>query len=209
MHAIERALLDHPLVPDGVHVADELHLDAPAVVRPQRQILVADVPFLLERPERHLIRLDVVEQADLPQLLPDQLVAGVAEQGGQERVRVEHPSGHRVDQQDAVLGRLEQAAVADLGEGQGFGGPPPVGRVLDRQQDQPGPAAGRVEPAGVEDHRAAADPLERVIHLEVAEAAVPRQNLLEQLPQPGDGPLAVPEVEEGPALGVRRAHPAR
>ena len=131
----------------------------------------------------------------------------VPEQVGQERVGVEDPPGRRIDEQDAVLGRLEQPAVAGLGERQGLGRPPPVGHVLDGQQDQPGPAAGRGEPAGVEHHRPAADALELVVHLEVVEVAVPREDLFEQLPQPGDVPLAVPQLEEGPALGLSPGSP--
>ena len=55
----------------------------------------------------------------------------------------------------------------------------------------------------------AAEALELVVHLEVVEVAVPREDLFEQLPQPGDVPLAVPEVEQEPALGLGRGHPER
>ena len=73
--------LDDPGVADVVHVADELDLDAPAVVGPQRQVLVPDVPLLLERPERRLAGLDVAEQADLPQLLARPVRRGCSRAG--------------------------------------------------------------------------------------------------------------------------------
>ncbi|OWK34376.1 hypothetical protein FRUB_10347 [Fimbriiglobus ruber] len=178
-------------------------------MRPERQVVVPDVLLLLERPERPLVGLNVTEQADLPEFLPDQIMPGGSEEVGEKRVRVEDAAGVRGDEQDAVLGRLEEAAVTGLGECQGLGRPPPLGRVLDRQQNEGGSPAGRGEAPGVQDHRPEAETLEFVLHCEVVEMAVAREDFFEQLPQPRDVPLVVPEFKEELALGLRRSYAKR
>ena len=66
--------------PDVVCVADELDIDLAAILGPEREVVVLDVTILLKCVERFFIRLDVLEQADLPEFPPDQFVTCVSDQ---------------------------------------------------------------------------------------------------------------------------------
>ncbi len=80
----------------------------------QGEVFVPDVALLLEGAERRLVGLDVAEQADLPQFLPHRFLPTVTQELRQERVGFANLPRHRIDDQDAVLGRLEQSAVLGL-----------------------------------------------------------------------------------------------
>ena len=192
--------LDDAMIADIVDVADELHVDAPPVVRLERQILVADVALLLQLPEGHLARLDVAKQADFPEFLPHQFAARVAKQSEQIRVGVEDLPGIGVQDQDAVLRRLEEPAVARFGNVQRIDGLSVFGDVFDGEEDEFGAVPPLAEAAGVEQHRPPADAFKLVVYFKIVEVAVSRKDLLQQHPQARDVPLAVAQVVEEPAL---------
>ena len=81
-------------------------------------------------------------------------------------------------------------------------GAPPLGHVLHRQDQQLAVVA-RLELAGVEQHHPAADGREGVLELEVVEDGALGDDVLEQGPQVGDVPLAVAQLVDEAALGLR------
>ena len=103
----------------SIDVADELDFDLVPACAFQRQILVADVALLLQFPVNGAALFDVSEQANLPKFLAQELIVRVAQQVRHERVGVDHFSGVGVEDQDAVLGHLEQPPIPDFGVLQG------------------------------------------------------------------------------------------
>ena len=112
--------LDDILSVHHVDIADELDVELAAVRPFQRQVLVADVFIPLQFQEFHLTVEDVREKAQVPDPLPQELVVREAEHLDQERIDVQDRSRIRVEDQDAVLSRFEEAPVADLGGVQGL-----------------------------------------------------------------------------------------
>ena len=78
-------------------------------------MLVTDVACLLQRSHRGLIGHPVAEQSDLPQLLAQKLLVRVTEQFAHEGVGVRDSPAGGIEDQDAVLGGLEQSSIARLG----------------------------------------------------------------------------------------------
>ena len=107
--------LDHLLPGHEVHVADKLHVDPPPVAGFQRKVLVADVLVPRQLGELRLVCDDVPEETEVPDRLPQELLPRETEEVHQEGVHVIDPPGHRVEDQDAVLGGLEEPPVAQLG----------------------------------------------------------------------------------------------
>jgi hypothetical protein len=101
--------------------------------------------------------------------------------------------------------RLGHLAVGDVLLAQPRFAPPPLGHVLDGQEYQFGPR--QAEPTGVEQHDLRPDIREDVLDLKVVDGQVLGEDLLEQGAQAGDVPLAVAEVVQAPARGVRRRDP--
>jgi hypothetical protein len=85
--------------------------------------------------------------------------------------------------------------------------PAPLGDVLDREQERGGVVVGVEQPAGVEEHGAPAEAGEVVLDLVALDRHAPRDDLLEQVAQVGDVPLAVAELVEVAAEGVVAADP--
>ena len=79
---------------------------------------------------------------------------------------------------------------------------PTRGDVLDDEQDQGGLPCSTGNAAGIEEHALGAEVRKRVRDLEVVEGAVVGQNRVQQVPQGGDIPLAVPQVVEPVRLGL-------
>ena len=67
--------LDHCGVVNPIHIADEFHVDAPAVFGLQRQILVTNVSFGLQLSKGSLAGFHIFNGADFPELLSQELVA--------------------------------------------------------------------------------------------------------------------------------------
>ena len=88
--------LDDGVLPLGVDVADELHVDLRAGLGLERQVFVADVALLLQLLHRGLAGLRVLEQADLPQLLAQQFGVFVAQQLVEERIGVRDAGALRI-----------------------------------------------------------------------------------------------------------------
>src|SRR5450756_546695 len=97
-----------------IEVADELHVDAPPVRGLQRQVFITDVLLLLQFQEVGLVRHDALEEPQVPDVLPKELVAGEPQHLGQECIHVHDHAGVSIQDQNAVLGSLEQTAIASL-----------------------------------------------------------------------------------------------
>ncbi len=189
----------------AVGVADELHLHVGAAARLERQVLVADVAGLPQLPEGRLAGSDVIEQADLPEFLAQQLVVAVPEQRLDEGIGVDDPAARRVEDQDAVLGRLEEPPVAHFAGAQRGRGGEALGHVLDDQQDLARAACRARQAAAGEVHGPASGTRQLLLDLEALEAlesVSARQDPRELLPQPRDVPLAVRELGEVTALRI-------
>ena len=65
--------LDHSPAIDQVNVADELHMFTLTRFGFQRDILVTDVLIVLQLPHGFLAGRDILDRADLPERLADQL----------------------------------------------------------------------------------------------------------------------------------------
>ena len=81
------------------------------------------------------------------------------------------------------------------------------GDIDDGQQDHLGLLALAVDAPGVEQHGPAPDVLEIMLDLVVLEAAVVRQDVLQEPAQLRDIPLPVAELVDEPALGFLRRDP--
>ena len=99
--------LDHFLRADEVDITNKLDRHDFAALRAQRMVLVADVFLLLELGEGRFIRVDIVEQTDLPKLKTDDALERIVEQIEQERIRVDDFAGVCVENQDPILRGLE------------------------------------------------------------------------------------------------------
>jgi hypothetical protein len=97
-----------------VDVANELYVDSPPIPVFQQQILVADGAVTLQPLHRFLVLLLVVEYAQLPQLLAQEVLARLAQQIEHASIYFDDPGGLGVKDQDAVVRRLEQPAIANL-----------------------------------------------------------------------------------------------
>ena len=73
---------------------------------------------------------------------------------------------------------------------------PVRGDVFDGEQHQGGAPCSVDDLASIEEHALGADVRKRVRDLEVVEGGVVRQNLLKQVPQGGNVPLAIAQVVE-------------
>ena len=133
----------------------------------------------------------------------------VAQQLRHERVGVDDFAGVGVEDEDAVLGGLEEPPIAHFGSLHGDFRLLAFGDVLNGEQDQFRLAVHRLEAAGVEQHDLLADRREVVFHVEVVDGMAVRQDFLQQRPQARNVPLAVAQVVDEAAfrfllLGVER-----
>ena len=106
--------LDDLFIADQIHVADEFHLDQTSALCLERQVFVANKLILLQRQEGIPAGLDILERADLPELLFHKFLARVAQHIDQIGVDVADRARFGVQYQNAVLGRFEESAVAKL-----------------------------------------------------------------------------------------------
>src|ERR1700730_9256406 len=106
--------LDHFGGTDKVDITDKLDLDLLAGPRAERQIFVPDVLFCLQFFESGLVRCDVFEQADLPELEADYAFKRIVEQIEQKWIHIDDLAAVGVEDQYAVLRGFEEPAVAQL-----------------------------------------------------------------------------------------------
>ena len=84
---------------------------------------------------------DVLEEAKIPDRLAQKLRMGKPEQSEEEGIRIHHHSRIRVENQNPVLGRLEEPPVTQFRGGQGFGagkvfqGKREIARSLHQERD--------------------------------------------------------------------------
>ncbi len=97
-----------------IHVADKLHGDLAAIPRFQRQVFIADIPFLLQLLEHGLVGHDVLERTKFPDGFADQFAAGKAQQLDQERVHIADAPRVGFQNQDAVLRRFKQPPITQF-----------------------------------------------------------------------------------------------
>ncbi|OGQ78621.1 MAG: hypothetical protein A2289_09985 [Deltaproteobacteria bacterium RIFOXYA12_FULL_58_15] len=109
---VSNVALDHPGRVHRVEVADKLDLHAPAVFGLKRQVIVADVPALMES---RLRGSNVAEGPDLPEHLPQEVLPGKAQQVEDEGIDVHNLAAVGVEDQDPIFGALEEPPVAYLG----------------------------------------------------------------------------------------------
>ena len=115
----------------------------------------------------------------------------VTQQCRHERVGVDHLARVGIENQDSVLGHLEQPSVPDFGVLHGGFRPPAIGDVLDGQKDQVRVLALGWKPAGVQEHVSSPEAREGVINLEVFNGMAVGEDFGQQRPQPRDIPLTV------------------
>ena len=107
--------LDDVLAVFGIHVADELYGDPLAFPGLQGQVLIADIFLVLQLLKGLLGGRHVLEGTDLPQFIADHLVVGVSQQVLEVGVGLHDLPAVRVQEQNAILRRLKEPAVANLG----------------------------------------------------------------------------------------------
>ncbi len=106
--------LDHVAVAGLIHVADKLHGDVAAIPRFQRQVFIADIPFLLQSLQHDLVRLDVLERTQFADGFADHFVAGKAQQLEKEGIHIIDAAGRNIQDQDAILRRFKQPAITQF-----------------------------------------------------------------------------------------------
>src|ERR1043166_2148621 len=99
--------LDHLVRPDKVNITDKLDLDLLAGLRAKRQIFVPNVLVRLKRFESGLIRCNVFEQTNLPELEADYAFERIIEQIEQKWIHIDDLAAVRVENQDAILRSFE------------------------------------------------------------------------------------------------------
>src|SRR6202011_2282341 len=92
---------------DKVDITNELDLNFPAGLRAERKIFVTDVLLGLQFLERCLVRCDVFEQTDLPELEADYAFERIVEQIEQKWIHIDDLAAVGVEDQDAVLRGFE------------------------------------------------------------------------------------------------------
>ncbi len=146
--------------------------------------------------------LTVLRRKDERKVPPERLRLGVA----QDVLGRDVPTGDPalgIEREDrVVLNVLHQGGETGLDLVTFPLGPPPLGHVLEGQQD-PVVALLR-EPAGVEQHHLVPDVREIVRQLEIVDHRIVWEDLLEQGAQARNVPLPVAQVVEKPAFGVLR-----
>ena len=107
--------LDGSLTFDQIDVADEAGVDLSPIDRLQRQVLIGDVVPGLELAVSLLRGHHVPERPEVPHLPADEVGPLVAEQVRQIRIDVDHLAAVGIEDQYAILGRLEEPPIAELG----------------------------------------------------------------------------------------------
>ena len=118
-----------------IHVGDHLDGVLAAVAVEQRLILIPDRAAFLESFHGGLALGLVVEHADLPKLLADEMLARVVEQPEHERVDIGDSAALLVENEDAVVSGFEKAAIADFRDFEQLLGCPAVGDVMEDHHD--------------------------------------------------------------------------
>src|SRR5664280_1766488 len=106
--------LNHLALAHRIEIADELYINVPPVRGLQRHIFIANVLLLSQFQEVGFVCHDALEEPQVPDMLPQELLAGEPQHLGQERIHVHDHAGVCIQDQNAVLGSLEQTAVASL-----------------------------------------------------------------------------------------------
>ena len=97
-----------------INVTDEFNLDQLPTFCPERQVFVADVSMLMQEIKCDLAGIDILECADLPEFLFHELGVRIPQQIDQIGIDVIDGAGPCVQDEYAVLGGREQAAVANF-----------------------------------------------------------------------------------------------
>ena len=130
-----------------IDITDEFHVDPPSVGGFKRQVFIADVFLPLQFRKVGLVGSDILENAQFPDSLAQELFARVSQQLDQKRIHVVDRPGLGIKDQDAVLGRFKQAAIANLRSNQCLFRPLAVGDVA-RNMDAADEISGRIPQRG-------------------------------------------------------------
>src|SRR5580765_1619280 len=163
-----------------VNVADELDLYSLPALGCERQVIVADIAFLLQLFERHSAGCNILEEANLPQFLAHQLVLPVPQRLLDKRIGVLNSSGDGIHDEDSILGGFKEPPIASLGNRDGGGHLPAFGNVLNREQDQIRIMSAPLDRAGVEPHDSSPDSREIMLNLIVVNGVVVPYDRFEQ-----------------------------
>src|SRR4030095_7733226 len=127
--------LRHQTAVFAVHVAHELDGNRFTRGAVQRQMIVLNVTFTAQLSECGLVFPDVLEEADLPEFLADEVTALEPDQLGDIGIGVGDLAIVGIEDEDAVLGGLEQFSVADFGSAHLPLGDSALGHIFDSQKE--------------------------------------------------------------------------
>src|SRR5207249_1995542 len=97
-----------------IEITDELDFMTLAGFVLERQVFVSDKMLLLDLPKGRSAGFFILEQPDFPKFLADQLLAGIAQEFGHERIGVGDFARRRIENQNSVARRLKKTAVTNL-----------------------------------------------------------------------------------------------
>src|ERR1700730_3525555 len=111
--------LDDVLAIDQINVTDELDLDVLSAPRDQGKVFIADILIVLQLLEGLFVCGDILELADFPELESDDFPKLVVQKIEQKRICIDDLARLAIENQDSVLRRFEQSAIAQFGSTQG------------------------------------------------------------------------------------------
>ena len=118
--------MNHFLVTGLIRIADKLDGNFAAIPRFQRQVVITDIPILLEPPQHGMIGRKVLEWTEFADGLADHFVAGKPQQRDQEWIHVGDAARVKVQNQNAILRRFEQPAIIKFGDTERLLGSPAI-----------------------------------------------------------------------------------
>src|SRR6185436_11787192 len=142
----------------------------------------------------------VFEEAEVPEVLADQLFPGTTEELGDIGVRVDYRMVFRLEKNQAVASGFKKPAIALFRAHHFALKTKALSDVVDAEENALRRAIGVIKPAGVQEHGAGANALQMVSHFEIVERGISWEDLLEQLAQRRNVPLAIAEFVDEAAL---------
>src|SRR5437667_9157280 len=97
-----------------IEVADKLNFPPLPALAFEWQMMIADITLLLQLLKRGFALVDILKQSYLPKFLAGQLVRSITQQLLNVRVRVGNLSSGCIEYEDAVSGRLKEAAISNF-----------------------------------------------------------------------------------------------
>ena len=101
-----------------IAIGNEFHRRRPSIAVHQRQVFVPDITMLMQFAHRVFARFDILENADLPKLLAQEVLTRMAQQIGQKTVDVNNAAAFGIEDQNPILRCLEETPIAPLRKSQ-------------------------------------------------------------------------------------------